>query len=164
MDNCNCKKPKKSPFPAMSAHFAHTLDDMEEKYVRLQFIELSAPSGIIEKDKLELLLKSRENKIVYNNCIYNLITINENIYSYISNEVKNDDGDYIEFNNLTLDKNTGAYTIKVIRSKDGQIIQDLNDELINMKTEITTMKTDLDKVTEIFENIVLLDGGSADIQ
>lgn len=146
MDNCKCKPPKKPPFPAMSAHFAHTLDDMEEKYVKLQFIELDRPSGVIGKDKLDLLLKSRENKLIYNNCIYNLTTISGNTYNYISTRVKDDEENYIEFNNLTLDKITGEYSIKAIKSKDGEIIQNLSLEVAEVKKDLEKINADIQTV------------------
>ena len=52
-----CKRP---PFPAMSAHFAHTLEDMEEKYVKIQFIELENSEGYLNQESLDLLKLSVE--------------------------------------------------------------------------------------------------------
>lgn len=142
----NCKPMKKPPFPAMSAHFAHTLDDMEEKYVKLQFIEISEPSGVIEKDKLDLLLKSRENKIVFNSCIYNLTTITESLYNYISTRVIDDENNYLEFNNLSLNKYTGEYSIKVIKSRDGEIIQNLSIEVDEVKKNLAETNKAVDTI------------------
>ena len=68
--NNGSKKPCKSPpFPVMSAHFAHTLVGMEEKYVKIQFIELSEAEGYIPKESVINELKSRftDIYILYDN-------------------------------------------------------------------------------------------------
>ena len=133
---CNCYK--KPPFPTMSAHFAHTLDDMEEKYVKLHFIDISESSGTLDKEKLDNLILSRENKIVFENCIYTLTTIDEDLYTYISTRVQEEG--YLEFNKLVLNKITGDYSISVIKSKDGQIIE-------NLAYDVSKMKENLDQMT-----------------
>ena len=49
------KKPCKSPpFPVMSAHFAHTLVGLEEKYVTIPFIALYEPEAYIPTQALRL--------------------------------------------------------------------------------------------------------------
>lgn len=46
MATCDCKPPipprppRRHPFPAMSAHFSHTLDDLVEHYVQAQYFEI----------------------------------------------------------------------------------------------------------------------------
>ena len=138
MGNCNCKPPKKPPFPAISAHFAHTLDDMEEKYVKLQFIDISKATGIIEKDKLDLLLKSREKKIVFNSDIYTLTTIDGNIYTYIHSK-SSENEDYISFNSLQLNKETGEYSIRSLKTKDDEVIQNLSYEVAQVQETISAL-------------------------
>ena len=153
MGNCNCKPPKKPPFPAISAHFAHTLDDMEEKYVKLQFIDISKATGIIEKDKLDLLLKSRENKIVFNSDIYTLTTIDENIYTYIHSK-SSENEDYISFNSLQLNKETGEYSIRSLKTKDDEVIQNLSYEVAQVQETISALSNQVQDMKANINNKV----------
>jgi hypothetical protein len=84
MDNCNCKKPSKKPFPAMSAHFAHTLDDMKEKYLEAKYFDLETEEGVFEESILNDLISSRSNLITYENNIFRLIKTEDNNYIYIN--------------------------------------------------------------------------------
>lgn len=138
---CNCNPCTPPSFPAMSAHFAHTLDDMEEKYVRIQFIEIDAPSGTLDEEKLKTLTLSRENKIVYENCIYNLTLIEEDLYTYISIRVKEEN--YLEFNKLVLNKTTGEYSITVVKTKEGEKIQELSYDLARTKQDLDQVKLNI---------------------
>lgn len=142
------KKPCKSPpFPVMSAHFAHTLVGMEEKYVKIQFIELSEAEGYIPKESLDLLKLSRENKIVFDNDIYDLKTINHNLYIYLNTySYTEDDRNIIKFKQINLDINSGYYRTKVIITEDGKIIQELSYELALLRDKLSTISGDLNNV------------------
>ena len=94
-------------FPAMSAHFAHTLDDMAEKYLKIQFIEITDLTGVLSAEDIMLLKASRANVIVYNNVTYEYSKAEGNIYYYIS--TTSDDGK-IAMDEIILNVDTGEYT------------------------------------------------------
>lgn len=148
---CTCKSP---PFPVMSAHFAHTLVGMEEKYVKIQFIELSEAEGYIPKESLDLLKLSRENKIVFDNDIYDLKTINNNLYIYLNtHSYTEDDRNIIKFKQINLDINSGYYRTKVIITEDGKIIQELSYELALLRDKLSTISGDLNNVKSDLSDI-----------
>lgn len=138
----NCKPMRKPPFPAMSAHFAHTLDDMEEKYVRLQFIEITESSGTLKKEDLDRLILSRENKIIFGNAIFNLTTVDNDTYTYISTRVKEEN--YLEFYKLILDKTTGVYSTNVVKMKDEETVEELTYDVANIKENLNRVNTTLE--------------------
>lgn len=154
-----CKRP---PFPAMSAHFAHTLEDMEEKYVKIQFIELENSEGYLNQESLDLLKLSRENKIVFDNNIYDLTTINGNYYYYLNtNSYKQDDQDIVNFKQISLNIDDGYYIVKVIKTEDGKVIQEikydisvLQDKLNDLTDDVNNVKSDLSLVSDKVNNKV----------
>lgn len=164
------KKPcEKPPFPTMSAHFAHTLEDMEEKYVKIQFIELENPEGYLTQESLDLLKLSRENKIVFDNNIYDLKTIDGNYYYYLNtNSTKQDDENILGFKQISLNIDNGYYITKVVKTEDGKAIQEVKQDIstlqgnLNDLTEdVNTVKSDLssinDKITPKVEIETMID-------
>ena len=96
----------KKKFPAMSAHFAHTLDDMAEKYLKIQFIEIDSLVGTLPPEDIMLLKASRANVIVYNSVTYEYSKAEGNLYYYIS--TTSDDGK-IAMDEIILNVDTGEY-------------------------------------------------------
>lgn len=94
-------------FPAMSAHFAHTLDDMGEKYLKIQFIEIEDLIGVLTPEELMLLKASRANVIVYDSITYEYSRANGNLYYYISTTSNNGK---ILVDEIIVNIETGEYT------------------------------------------------------
>lgn len=92
--------------PAMSANFAHTLEDMAEKYLKIQFIDITELTGIIPSEDLALLKASRANVIVYNNVTYEYAKVEDNLYYYIS--TTSEDGK-IAVDQIVVNGDTGEY-------------------------------------------------------
>ena len=97
----------KKEFPAMSAHFAHTLEDMGEKFLKIQFIEIKDLIGTLSPEDLMLLKASRANVIVYNNVKYEYSKSENGLLYYIS--TTSDDGK-IAMDELIINEETGEYT------------------------------------------------------
>ena len=97
----------KKEFPAMSAHFAHTLDDMAEKYLKIQFIDITDLTGKLSPEDVALLKASRANVIIYNGIRYEYSKAEGNLYYYIA--TTSDDGK-IAMDEIILNVDTGEYT------------------------------------------------------
>lgn len=149
------KKPcEKPPFPTMSAHFAHTLEDMEEKYVKIQFIELENPEGYLTQESLDLLKLSRENKIVFDNNIYDLTTIDGNYYYYLNtNSTKQDDENIVRFKQISLNIDNGYYITKVIKTEDGKAIQAVKQDVSTLQGNLNGLTTDVNNVKSDLSSI-----------
>ena len=128
----------KRRFPAMSAHFAHTLDDMAEKYLKIQFIEVTDLTGVLSAEDIALLKASRANVIVYNNVTYEYSKAEGNIYYYIS--TTSDDGK-IAMDEIILDVDTGEYKHQKLANEieeapdDGEVYARQNKEWVKLSKE-----------------------------
>lgn len=96
----------KRAFPAMSAHFAHTLDDMAEKYLKIQFIEIKDLTGILSPEDLMLMKASKANVLMYDGMRYEFSKVEGNLYYYIC--TTSDDGK-IAMDEIILNGDTGEY-------------------------------------------------------
>lgn len=94
-------------FPAMSAHFAHTLDDLAEKYLKIQFIQIDELQGTLSPEDLMLLKASRANVLVYDGLTYEYSNFKEPLYYYIS--TSSVDGK-IAMDEIIVNGDTGEYT------------------------------------------------------
>jgi hypothetical protein len=101
-------------FPAMSAHFAHTLEDMGEKFLKIQFIEIKDLVGTLSSEDLTLLKASRANVIIYNNVKYEYSKSENGSLYYIS--TTSDDGK-IAMDELIINEETGGYTHQKLASE-----------------------------------------------
>lgn len=125
-------------FPAMSAHFAHTLDDMAEKYLKIQFIEITDLTGVLSAEDIALLKASRANVIVYNNVTYEYSKAEGNIYHYIS--TTSDDGK-ITMDEIILNVDTGEYKHQKLANEieeapdDGEVYARQNKEWVKLSKE-----------------------------
>ena len=128
----------KREFPAMSAHFAHTLDDMAEKYLKIQFIEVADLTGVLSAEDIALLKASRANIIVYNNVTYEYSKAEGNIYHYIS--TTSDDGK-IAMDEIILNVDTGEYKHQKLANEieeapdDGEVYARQNKEWVKLSKE-----------------------------
>lgn len=128
----------KRKFPAMSAHFAHTLDDMAEKYLKIQFIEVADLTGVLSAEDIALLKASRANVIVYNNATYEYSKAEGNIYYYIS--TTSDDGK-IAMDQIILNVDTGEYKHQKLANEieeapdDGEVYARQNKEWVKLSKE-----------------------------
>lgn len=94
-------------FPAMSAHFAHTLEDMEEKFLKVRFVEIKYLVGTLSPEDLMLLKTSKANGIIHNNVKYEYSKSENGSLYYIS--TTSDDGK-IAMDELIINEETGEYT------------------------------------------------------
>lgn len=128
----------KRKFPAMSAHFAHTLDDMAEKYLKIQFIEIADLTGVLSAEDITLLKASRANVIVYDNVTYEYSKAEGNIYYYIS--TTSDDGK-IAIDEIILNVDTGEYKHQKLANEieeapdDGEVYARQNKEWVKLSKE-----------------------------
>ena len=128
----------KKEFPAMSAHFAHTLDDMAEKYLKIQFIEITDLIGVLSAEDIMLLKASRANVIVYNNVTYEYSKAEGNIYYYIS--TTSDDGK-IAMDEIILNIDSGEYNHQKLANEieeapaDGNVYGRKDKEWVQLSKE-----------------------------
>ena len=128
----------KKAFPAMSAHFAHTLDDLAEKYLKIQFIEITDLTGVLSAEDVMLLKASRANVIVYDNVTYEYSKAEGNIYYYIS--TTSDDGK-IAMDEIILNVDTGEYRHQKLANEieeapdDGEVYARQNKEWVKLSKE-----------------------------
>lgn len=101
-------------FPAMSAHFAHTLEDMEEKFLKVGFVEITDLVGTLSPEDLILLKASKANGIIYNNVKYEYSNSKNGSLYYIS--TTSDDGK-IAMDELIINEETGEYTHQKLASE-----------------------------------------------
>lgn len=159
-----CKK----KFPAMSAHFAYTLDDMKEKYIEIKFIELEEDHGIISEDDLAALKNSRENIIVFNDCLYRLMRIEANNYMYIS-LVTASDQTIVSMKEICVNINTGEYNSKTLIDDKSQEVADridsVEEEFQEVKETVAEMQTSVDSaVSKSEEALAAVVDISSDIE
>lgn len=144
MDIRKHKRPKKPPFPAMSAHFAYTLDDMAEQYIQAQYIELGASTGILEPEDLKKLVESRSNLVVYQDRVFRFSRKEGQFIKYISLYV---DGLETDFHGqqALIQEESGKWVITDLVSEDKEEIDNLKEEVKDMKVEF---KEDIDETRE----------------
>lgn len=148
MDNHNKKPPKKPPFPAMSAHFAHTLDDMAEQYIQAQYIELSAATGILEPEKLKKLNESRSNLIVYEGKVFRFSRKENHFLKYVCLFVDGMETD-VKGQQAVIEDTSGEWVITDLTSEAEHDIEDLKEEVnelkIHVQHDIADLREDLEE-------------------
>lgn len=128
----------KKEFPAMSAHFAHTLEDMGEKFLKIQFIEIKDLVGTISPEDLMLLKASRANVIVYNEVKYEYSKLENGLLYYIS--TTSDDGK-IAMDELIINAETGEYSYQKLANEieeapaDGEVYARKDKEWVKLSKE-----------------------------
>lgn len=142
MENCNRKPPKKPPFPAMSAHFAHTLDDMAEQYIQAQYIELDAATGILKPEDLKKLIESRSNLIVYQNKVFRFSNRNEHFLKYISLYVEGMEKAY-KGQQAVIETQSGEWVITDLESDEKEVIDHIQEEVDELGEQVTEDINDL---------------------
>ena len=128
----------KKEFPAMSAHFAHTLDDMGEKYLKIQFIDITDLTGKLSPEDIMLLKASRANVIIYNGVRYEYSKAEDNLYYYIA--TTSEDGK-IAMDEIILNVDTGEYTHQKLANEieeapaDGNVYGRKDKEWVQLSKE-----------------------------
>lgn len=130
MDRC-----RKPPFPAMSGHFAHTLDDLRGNYLEIKTIEITEGEGVLSPDNLKILLASDANVIKYNNAIYQLTERYNGIRIYVSITHVEGTEDVAEERSITVNINSGEYYSLILRSKTEENIDQKIEEEISKAIE-----------------------------
>lgn len=151
--NCCCpppKPPRPAPghFPAMSAHFAHTLDDMSEQYLKAQYITVDESSGILNCKTLSTLLESRSNMVVYQNRIFRYSGKEDTIYNYLNLYIPEGETSY-KGQQFRLNGSTGQYEIIDIDTGSGssQKIEVLETEITDIQNNITQLTQNVTEIT-----------------
>lgn len=101
-------------FPAMSAHFAHTLDCMKEKYLKVNFIELDELSGKMTVEDIMTLKSSRANIIICNDVAYEYSKNEGVLYYYVSTT---SDKGKIAIDEIIVNVETGEYNHQKLESE-----------------------------------------------
>lgn len=139
---CPPSKPdKKDPFPAMSAHFAHTLDDMREQYLQAQYIDIDNETGTLDSDTLQKLLLSRTNMLVYQNRVFRFSSQEDYLYKYL-NIYKLDDAESYKVQLIIVSTLTGAWEVIDLNSDSKTEIDVLKEGIVNLTTTIETEISD----------------------
>lgn len=153
MDKCNCNpKPPKKPFPAMSAHFAHTLEDMNEKYLQAQYIEIDAEQGTLDSEKLKTLISSRSNMLVYQDRIFRFGSKEDDIYKYINVYTEGDDKTY-KSQEVILNGLTGVWKIIDLECDSSGDIGTLKEEVKNLEINVTNLSGKVDNIETSVEDL-----------
>ena len=157
MATCDCKPPipprppRRHPFPAMSAHFSHTLDDLVEHYVQAQYIEIKGETGVLAEKDLKTLLESRSNLLVYQGKVFRFSKSEGDLHKYV-NASTTHDSDLYTFQQITVNGKDGSWKISDL----------LSGEVEAMKTEFSTFQTkvneDIAHINETMESLKV-DGG-----
>lgn len=122
-------------FPAMCAHFAHTLEDMGEKFLKIQFIEIKDLTGVLSPEELMLLKASRANVIVCNDIKYEYSKLENNLMHYISTVSNNGK---IEMDEIIINAENGEYTHQKLANEieeapdDGEVYARQNKEWVKL--------------------------------
>lgn len=155
--NC-CPPPKQPPFPAMSAHFAHTLDDMSEQYLQAQYIELADTTGTLNADDLKKLTDSRTNMLVYNERVFRFADKKDNIYTYLTFYL-DEDGTTYKAQKTLINIITGEWEISDIDTGSGseQKIEILENKVTDIQNNLTEVQNKLEtaqtNITQLTENV-----------
>lgn len=153
-------------FPAMSAHFAHTLDDMAEKYLKIQFIEVKDLVGKLDPEDVMLLKASRANVIIHGETKYEYSTAVDNLYYYIA--TTSDDGK-IAVDEIILNVDTGEYMHQKLDNEideapaDGEVYGRKDKEWVKLSKEAIAysfISGPLDKEKITIDDIPSLDKSS----
>lgn len=149
---CCCPPPgpgpdKKDPFPAMSAHFAHTLDDMREQYLQAQYIDIDGETGVLDSDSLQKLLQSRTNMLVYQNRVFRFSSQEEYLYNYINVYKLESDTSY-KVQLISINTLTGAWVVTDIGGDSKAEIDVLKEDITNIKNDITNIIENVTTETE----------------
>lgn len=148
MDPAKFKKyPKKVPTEAVSGHFAFTLKDLEEHYIKAEYFTLETPEGILEPKVLTEVLSSRSNLLVYDDRVFHISNIEGNIHKYI-NIFSEGDSDEYEVQQVVLNALTGYYIIKEYECPQDGRIDDLYDQLESLRTIVYELHVDGGEVNE----------------
>ena len=142
MENCKRKRPKKPPFPVMSAHFAHTLNDMAEQYIQAQYIELGDITGILEPEDLKKLVESRSNLLVYQDRVFRFSRKEGQFIKYISLYVNGLESDF-HAQQALIEESSGEWVITDLVSEDKENIDELREDL---GTRINDLQNQIDSL------------------
>lgn len=160
MATCNCNPPippcppKPQPFPAMSAHFAHTLDDMAEHYIQAQYIEVKEGTGVLAEKDLKTLLESRSNLLVYQGKVFRFSKAENNSHKYI-NVSTDGDSDVCTYQQITVNGTDGSWQISDLLSGEGKEIENVKIELGTFKEKVDN---DISEINGVIDSLKA-DGG-----
>ena len=119
-------KIKKKP---MSASFAYALEQMREKYIEIQFIEIEDEEGTLPEHELKRLIASRANCIIHDEKIYKLTTVEKPIYHYINITTTKVDPIIAITTEYLVNVNTGRYSYREIITGGPEDIERLQREI-----------------------------------
>lgn len=153
MATCDCKPPmpprppRPHPFPAMSAHFAHTLDDMAEHYIQAQYIEIKDDAGVLAEKDLKTLLESRSNLLVYQGKVFRFSKSEGDVHKYI-NVSTSGDSNVGTYQQITVNGKDGSWQISDLLSGEGKEIEIVKTELGTFQTKVNGDIADINEVIE----------------
>ena len=128
----------KSRYP-MDICFAHTLDDMADKYLKNHTIELKAEVGTLTTKDLEYVKSSKSTILTLNNLIYKLSQIDGDIYKYVCTSEGEDNK--AKFNQIEIDTSTGNYKSETLYNEieeapdDGNLYARKNKEWVKIQDD-----------------------------
>ena len=142
---CPPKPDKKEPFPAMSAHFAHTLADMKDKYLEAQYITIDSEVGTLDPEILKKLLFSRSNMVVYQNRIFRFANQEGYLCKYI-NLYNLDTDNFYKAQQVNIDSLTGSWQVVDLES-------DSKSEIITVEEQVVNIQNEINDITENITNL-----------
>lgn len=141
MENFKPKPPKKKPFPVMSAHFAHTLEDMKEKYIEAEYIEIETTTGIFDTETLQKLKDSRSNLLVYQGKVFRFSKTEGTFLKYINLSV-NGFQEFFVGQQIVVDGESGQWVLTDLKSEEEQEIEDLQQDVTDLQTQVNSLNVD----------------------
>lgn len=140
---CPPETPRRPVLPPMSLHFAYTLEDMVEKYLQAEYIELDAKEGTFSQEVFEKLTKSRSNLLVYESAVYRYSRTDDNTLTYLGFYIS-DEGVSYKGDGIIVDVNTRQWRLISLKSEDGEALAELTAAFIQFKADCSKNFEDLD--------------------
>ena len=114
------KKCPKDAFPAMSSHFAYTLNDMAETYLKVEFVEVNPSETTLTEESLNKLIESRANIVEHRDNYYSLSSIQGDIRKYVC--VYSDEDGVQHTSEISVDTTNGKLERReLVSSSDPQL-------------------------------------------
>lgn len=156
-NDCSCESEStystSEHFPAMSAHFAHTLDDMNEKYLQAQFINIDTRTGVFNCHALNKLLSSRSNMIVYKGRIFRFMARRDDLYKYL-NFYSKDNEKVFRGEQVTVNSSTGYWQVEPLDTSDKETIESLTQNITVIENNITEINNNISSLDDKLDKAI----------
>lgn len=131
----------------MSAHFAHTLEDMKEKYIEAEYIEIETTTGIFDSETLQKLKDSRSNLLVYQDKVFRFSKTEGTFFKYINLSVTGFQRVFTG-QQIVVDSESGEWVLTDLQSGDQQAIEDLQQDVSDLQTQVNSLNVDGEEIID----------------